>query len=141
MIQGMSRFFLFGLISTGGAAFDFIVVLLLMKADFSPALSLAFAMCVSATALYVIHQKITFVDIGGRDLRFSRLVAFLTNTAVVYGFRLLIFSVFSGFGINIPLALGLSLISSLALNYMVSRTLIFPKSETSPPNANCGELH
>lgn len=121
----MIRFLRFGLVSTLGAGIDFVLVLVLLRAGLGAAPALAAAMTVSATVVYVIHQKLTFGDLGERALSTHRLGAFLLNTAAIYLMRLVIFEGLISFGLKEALALAAALVASVVLNYTVSRLLIF----------------
>jgi putative flippase GtrA len=119
------RFVLFGLVSTGGAAIDFVVALSLIRLGVSPALALAGAMSVSAVLVYVVHQRRTFADLGGRDLSWRRLLMFCASTVLVYLFRLALYGALVAAGAAAALALAVALVASVLVNFTISRALIF----------------
>ena len=121
----MKRFFLFTLGSIVGAAIDFTIGLLLMWAELPGWLALALAMSVSATVVYIIHQKITFSDLRSRELHSGRLTAFLVNTVVIYALRVIVLEGLQLLGWVPSAALATALLASVALNFAISRLFIF----------------
>jgi putative flippase GtrA len=121
----LRRFVFFGLISTAGAAIDFVISLSLIRAGVTPALSLACAMSVSAVLVYVVHQRRTFADIGGRDFSWRRLLMFCASTVLVYLLRLALYGALVSVGTTAALALAVALTASVLVNYTISRALIF----------------
>lgn len=122
---GVRRFVFFGMVSTLGALIDFAIGWSLIRAGFAPAIALAGAMCVSATLLYVIHQRLTFADIGGRELAWKRLAAFIGSTVMIYLFRLALYSGLTALGGAPAPSLAAALVLSVVINYSVSRIFIF----------------
>lgn len=123
--RGVNRFLIFGIISSLGAVIDFIVGLALMTLGFPPFIALACAMCLSATLVYIVHQKRTFADIGGRALSWKRLTGFLFSTFWIYVFRLIVYHALYALGFAAAISLALALTLSVIINYTVSRFLIF----------------
>jgi putative flippase GtrA len=122
------RFFIFSVGSSIGALIDFGLALLLLQKGLDGWMALAIAMSVSASVVYVIHQKVTFGDLHSHKLHAGRLAAFLASTAMIYFFRLTLFEILRRFGTVLALALGVALVASIAVNFIVSRTLIFSAS-------------
>lgn len=121
----MKHFILFGLGSVAGAAIDFTIGLLLISLGLPGWLALACAMVVSANVVYVIHQKITFADLKSSDLNAGRLTAFLTNTVLIYVFRVVLLEVLLRFDWAPAAALAIALVASVVVNFVVSRLYIF----------------
>ena len=121
----MRRFLQFGLISTFGAGIDFVITLALIDRGFSAYQALAVAMFFSASIVYVLHQKLTFADVDSSELRGGRYTGFLLNTLAIFAFRAVFLEIL--FQIQTPngLAVAIVLISSVIINYSVSRLLIF----------------
>ena len=122
---GVKRFAFFGMVSTLGALIDFAIGWSLIRAGFAPALALACAMCVSATLVYVIHQRLTFADLGGRELAWRRLAAFIASTMMIYLFRLALYNGLTALGGAPAPSLAAALVLSVVINYSVSRIFIF----------------
>ena len=121
----VKRFAFFGMVSTFGALIDFAISTTLIGRGWAPAVALACAMCVSATLIYVIHQRLTFADIGGRELAWKRLAAFIGSTVMIYLFRVALYSGLTALGGPPTLSLAVALILSVLINYSVSRIFIF----------------
>lgn len=126
----MKRLVIFGLGSCLGAAIDFVLGLTLIRFGVPGSLALALTMCVSATVVYAVHQRVTFADIGPARLSSRRLALFLVNTAMIYIFRVMVFSTLSLAGLTYAPALGLAIVSSLLVNFTVSRLVIFTGNES-----------
>ena len=121
----MKRLLLFGMGSTIGAAIDFCIALVLLRIGCPGWLALALAMCVSASVVYHIHQRVTFADIDLGELSLRRLTLFLLSTFFVYGLRMLVFEGLRYSGGGEVLALSVALVSSLVVSFGVSRYYIF----------------
>lgn len=121
----MKHFILFSLGSIAGAVIDFVVGLSLIWMGLSGWLALACAMFISANVVYVIHQKITFADLRSSDLNAKRLTVFLTNTALIYVFRVALLEALMHFGWRPAAALAVALVASVVVNFVVSRLFIF----------------
>lgn len=124
----MFRIFIFSIVSSIGALIDFGLGLILLQRGLDGWMALAVAMSVSASVVYVIHQKVTFGDLHSRDLNAGRLAAFLASTVMIYLFRLTLFEILLSFGTALALALGIALVASVTVNFAVSRILIFSAS-------------
>lgn len=123
----MARFFLFGIGSTLGALIDLTLGMALLRLGFSAWTALGLAMIVSASVVYVFHQKRTFGGVYSSALRLRRLGMFLVSTAAIYVFRVLVFEWLREGGLADFPALGLALVASVVVNYTVSRALIFSR--------------
>lgn len=121
----MKRFFVFGLGSVAGAVVDFSFGLLLIWMGMPGWLALACAMTVSANLVYVIHQKITFSDLGSSDLHRGRLTVFLLNTALIYVCRVILLEGLLMLGWLPAVALAVALVASVVVNFIISRLYIF----------------
>ena len=126
----MNHLVVFGVGSTIGAIIDFVLALILLRAGYPGWLALALPMIVSGTAVYVFHQKVTFADLGSRQLDNRRLGLFLANTALVYVFRVAVYELLRRAMLSQVLALGAALVSSLILNFAISRLLIFSEKRS-----------
>jgi putative flippase GtrA len=111
--------------SAGGALIDFVIALVLLRNGADGWLALAIAMSVSASAVYLLHQKVTFADLGTRELSWSRFTFFVINTGFVYLIRVAVFEILNTAGNGLTLSLGVALVSSLLINFGISRWLIF----------------
>jgi putative flippase GtrA len=125
----VKRLVFFALGSTMGAVIDFCIAFSLLRLGFPGWLALALAMCVSATLVYVFHQRATFADLGTKDLSLGRLTMFLANTALVYGLRVLVFEGLRRAATGEAVALVVALLSSLLVSFVVSRLVIFQGSK------------
>ena len=123
----MTRFLTFSAVSALGAAIDLILGVTFLGLGLSSWAALALAMPVSATLVYALHQKITFGDLHSRDLNRGRLVTFLASTAAIYVFRVVVFEFLRGWGAPDVAALCVALVASVAVNYTVSRVVIFAR--------------
>jgi len=121
------RFFVFAFGSAIGAAIDLTLGLILLGLGFSAWTSLGLAMVVSATVVYVFHQKQTFGSLHSRELRLRRLAMFLSTTVAIYVMRVLLFEWLRGAGLEDLPALGIALVASVAVNFSVSRAFIFSR--------------
>lgn len=123
----MARFFLFGIGSTLGALIDLTLGMAFLRLGFSSWTALGLAMMVSATVVYVFHQKRTFGGVHSSQLRLRRLGMFLVSTLAIYLLRVLVFEWLRQIGLADFPALGLALVASVFVNYTVSRALIFSR--------------
>lgn len=121
----MKRFFLFGLGSTLGAAIDFLVTWLLLQQGLNAFISFAMAMSISATLVYLYHEYLTFKEHRDSSYSHTRLSQFLTSTLIIYGFRVSLFYGLTTFQVVEVIALFIALVSSVSINYFVSKLLIF----------------
>ena len=121
----IKRFILFGGISTLGAAIDFVLTWWLLSYGFSAFLGFGLSMCVSATLVYLMHEFITFNQ--DRTVGFSqhRLFKFLFSTVLIYLLRVGVFYLLVYIGTIEVVAIGIALVSSVVINYSVSKFLIF----------------
>ncbi len=121
----MKQFIIFGSASVLGALIDFTIVALLVTAGYAGVVAFAAAMAVSATVVYLIHEYITFQKNREAGFKSSRFIAFLANTSVIYLWRVAIFYLLVRLSVPELIAVGVSLVSSLFINFIISRTLIF----------------
>ena len=121
----MHRFLQFGLISTLGAGIDFAITLALIERGFASFQALAAAMFISASIVYVLHQKLVFADMATSRLSGGRYTGFLLNTLAIYAFRVVTLEILLQNQAPNGVAVAIVLISSVAINYSVSRLLIF----------------
>jgi putative flippase GtrA len=121
----MKRFVIFGIGSTLGAAIDFFVTWLLLNQGINAFLSFAISMSISATLVYFYHEYLTFRDHRDSNYSLSRFSQFLTSTLMIYGFRVALFYGLTTLQVLEIIALLVALVSSLFINYFVSKLLIF----------------
>lgn len=120
----MRRVALFGFGSTVGALIDLCAGVLLLALGLPGWLVLALTMCVSASVVYAIHQKITFADLAN-ELNAGRLSQFLLATAGIYVIRVSVFTLLGHVGVPETLAFLAAIVSSFLVNFTISRFLIF----------------
>ncbi len=89
-------------------------------------------MCLSASIVYVIHQRATFADIESSDLNAKRYLYFVANTITIFGLRVLVFEQLISIHFRQSVALFIALASSFFINYGISRVLIFGRSSGKP---------
>ena len=121
----MKRFLLFGLGSTLGASIDFFVTWLLLQQGFNAFISFALAMSFSGTLVYFYHEYLTFNEYRVSNYSQSRLSQFLISTLMIYGFRVALFYGLTELQVLEVIALLVALVSSLFINFFVSKLLIF----------------
>lgn len=121
----MKRFFVFGLGSTLGASIDFILAWVLLIKGFNAFVGFAVAMSISATVIYFYHEYLTFNDRCNSQFSKARLSQFLTSTLMIYGFRVVLFYGLTALQVLEVIALMVALVSSVFINFFVSKLLIF----------------
>jgi putative flippase GtrA len=124
LAKNIGQYFVFLTGSGLGAVIDYFLTLgLVYGAGFDVKLGLAISMCVSAVAVFLFHNKITF---GGTQQRsfWEKLLRFLVLAFAIYGLRALILWVSEGWlPIPIQLAMALGIVS--VLNFALSKLLVF----------------
>ena len=121
----MKRFFLFGLGSTLGACIDFLVTWLLLNQGINALLSFALSMSISSTLVYFYHEYLTFKEHRLSQYSHARISQFLTSTLMIYGFRVALFYGLLSLEVLEVIALVVALVSSVFINFFVSKLLIF----------------
>ena len=121
----MKRFVLFGLGSSLGAGIDFLVTWYLLNQGFNAFAGFTVAMSISATLVYFYHEYLTFKDQCDDQYSHTRLSQFLISTLTIYGFRVAIFYALTAVHVLEVIALLIALVSSVFINYFVSKLLIF----------------
>jgi putative flippase GtrA len=123
----MKRFFLFGLGSTFGACIDFLVTWLLLQQGLNAFISFALAMSMSATLVYFYHEYLTFKEHRDSSYSHTRLSQFLTSTLLIYAFRVTLFYGLTALQVLEVIAILVALVSSVFINFFVSKLLIFKR--------------
>ena len=121
----MKHFILFGLGSTLGACIDFLVTWLMLIQGFNAFVGFAVAMSISATVVYFYHEYLTFKEQRNSEYSNARLSQFLTSTLMIYGFRVALFYGLLSLQVLEVIALLVALVSSVFINFFVSKLLIF----------------
>lgn len=121
----MKRFIFFGIGSILGASIDFVVTWLLLNQDINAFLSFAIAMSFSATVVYFYHEFLTFKEHRESQYSHSRLSQFLISTLMIYVFRVALYYGLISLQIFEVIALLVALVSSVFINFFVSKLLIF----------------
>lgn len=122
----LRRFLTFGMVSAVGTVIDLIIVLTLIKFFGIPEWqALALSMLVSATVVYIGHELVTFDDAGTTSLRKRRWLSFAITAFAIYGFRVMVFGLLVSLGMPRMPALLVALVSSIIVNFTISRFAIF----------------
>ncbi len=118
------RFVTFSGGSVLGAAIDYALTMLcyhLLRMD--PSVALALAMTVSASVVFLYHEKITFRASGpGRGSRYLRFAAL---AVLVLGLRVIAVRALTAAGLPVALALAIAIVLVSILNFAASSMLIF----------------
>lgn len=115
--------FIFG--SFLGAALDFLISWFLIVHGLTGLISLLISMFISAPIVYLYHEFITFRRCLSFQYSHSRLSQFLTSTLIIYGFRVALFYGLLALQVLEVIALLVALVSSVFINFFVSKLLIF----------------
>ena len=118
----------YGLFASGaalGALVDYGVTLAAVRlAGLTPSLALGLAMLISASAVFLWHDHVTFAA-AGQPGKARRYLAFMAWSVVVFALRAGLLLVFGRMGMALPLALGLAILIASVINYLISSGLIF----------------
>lgn len=127
LITEARRLIAFGGGSAIGAAIDYAITMLAVsRLSLPPAVGLALAMLISATAVFVYHEKVTFP--GAKSLHlWSRYGRFMALAAAVFALRAGALHLLLATGLSLPVALGIAIIAVSLINFAAASLLVFPR--------------
>ncbi|WP_323718466.1 GtrA family protein [Paracoccus aminovorans] len=109
-----------------GALVDYVVTLGAVRlGGLSPSLALGLAMLISASAVFLWHDHVTFAA-ANQPGRLQRYLAFMGWSLAVFLLRAGLLELFGHFGMALPLALAAAILIASVINYVISAALIFP---------------
>ena len=108
-----------------GAAVDYAVTLTAVRvAGLDPALGLGLAMLLSASAAFFWHQRLTFAHSRGAGTG-RRYLAFMAWSALIFALRAALMTLLTHWGLRLEIALAVAIVAASAVNFLVSRAVIF----------------
>lgn len=111
--------------SAAGAVIDYLVTLTINHyAGVSPVLALAMAMTVSASAVFLFHEFITFSP-SSSHIRSRRYLAFVILAVVIFAIRSGVLKLLLWFGMSVWLGLLFAIGGASVINFWVSKEKIF----------------
>lgn len=127
ILQTLRKFIVFGGGSIVGAVLDYTVTLFLH--DFfsvEPSAALALSMTISASVVFLYHEKFTFGVVGAAG-RMRRYVRFLLLAVLVLALRVALLESLLAGGLSAPLALAIAIVFASVVNFAASSLFVFLK--------------
>lgn len=110
--------------SVAGAMIDYLATLAISNyLAVSPVVSLAISMIISASAVFLFHEFITFSP--PPHSRRRRYLAFMSLAAIIFAIRSGVLQLLIWTGVPVWLALLLAIGSASAVNFLTSKKIIF----------------
>ena len=124
----MKRYIVFGGGSLLGACIDYVGTLALNEAlEIAPWIALGLAMFLSATVVFVYHERVTFRMGGGRWHR--RYLRFLLLAIGIFILRAGVLNFLVSDNLSVPFAVAVAILLISVVNFVASSALIFLKDE------------
>lgn len=126
ILKILRKFIVFGGGSLVGAALDYTVTLFLHDVfSVEPSGALALSMTISASVVFLYHEKFTFGVAGaGRMRRYAR---FLLLAILVLALRVALLESLLAGGLSPPLALAMAIVFASLVNFAASSLFVFLK--------------